>query len=918
MKKYILFILFSIIFSIAQGGVDIPKEFKSGQKALKAQKYKIEEFVRAAFVVFIISEKNKEGYGAAGPGGNVIIPVGELKSKYIKIHSIGENYFIEDDAYSSEYPHSIFNLKGEIVGELPKKIMPSKYIKLYGREYLIFNEILYDDNFKPLFKKEGELLPLTCAGVNYIVDSRMGLYDLSGNLILKKKKLGPQIGKIKNDNYVIGGARDPQDWKECSVLRCEEEIHFRTFWRPDGNGGFEAFLSKELSEGISLPAIVKFGDKKYLKATGNDGKHHLFYPDGTLFVDKEVDKIYRSYLVIELGLCQKQLYNINLEPISRIWSDIYYMRTDGCGYFIGEDYDKEAAIIDMTGKEYPIKYYRRDLHLKMIGNNMCQDSKPIKGATRQALLAAEEAAKAATSTGPVTKEFPSLEFVAGSLAFVDPAGRNAIEANGEYNIEFEVKNVGKGTARNCRTIIKTDSPGITLTLPKAFDLAPGKSRRVSATLTTGMDIADGQSRFNITVDEGSGFGTSPSLLDVATHAFEAPDVRVNDYTISSASGSTLQRKQPFDLAVLVQNMKHGKADDVTVRLTVPQNVFIIEGEANTTLGKLDGGASKELSYSLLVNNNYSSTTIPIKVNISEKYGKYAESRTLTLTIDQPLAATKVSVAESGTPSRGDIVAARLNSDVDTDIPKGKASSPNTFAVIIANETYSNVATVPFASNDGAIFEQYCLNTLGIPERNIRRVTNATLNDMRRQVAWLGEVGEAFGSDANIIFYYSGHGIPDEKNGDAYIVPVDGYHSDMNTNLPVTELYKNLDAIPARRVTVFMDACFSGARRDNGMLMAARGVVLKSKAAAPANKMVVFSAAQGDETAYPYSDQHHGLFTYYLLKKLQSTKGEVTLGELGDYITDQVKKTSILENSKSQTPQVLTAPSLSLTWRDMAL
>lgn len=911
MKRYIIFILFSIIFSIAQGGVDIPQKFKSGQKALKAQKYKIENYSRylGSLGIFIISEKDKEGYGAADTNGNVIIPVGVLKSIYVGSYHIGENYFIEDDPYSSEYPHSIFNLKGELVGELPEEIKEKERISLYGREYIMLNKTLYDDNFKPLFKPKGELLPLTCAGVNYIVDSEVGLFDLSWNLILKKKYLGPQIGNRAERNYWGGKACSPEEWKECSVLRSEEDIHFRTFWRPDGNGGFEAFLSKELSPGRAY--IVKFAGKNLLYLD-----NYLFYPDGTLFFDKQVSVIYKHALTVKVEGDNRQLYNKNLEPISRIWSVIY--QNDGCEYFIAKDDDKEAAIIDMTGKEYPIKYYQSDLHLKMIGNNLCQDSKPIKGATRQALLAAEEAAKAATSTGPVTKDFPSLEFVAGSLAFVDPAGRNAIEANGEYNIEFEVKNVGNGTARNCRTIIKTDSPGITLTLPKAFDLAPGKSRRVSATLTAGMDIADGQTRFNITVDEGSGFGTSPSLLDVVTHAFEAPDVRVNDYTISSASGSTLQRKQPFDLAVLVQNMKHGKADDVTVRLTVPQNVLIIEGEANTTLGKLDGGASKELSYSLLVNNNYSSTTIPIKVNISEKYGKYAESRTLTLTIDQPLAATKVSVAESGTPSRGDIVAARLNSDVDTDIPKGKASSPNTFAVIIANETYSNVATVPFALNDGAIFEQYCLNTLGIPERNIRRVTNATLNDMRRQVAWLGEVGEAFGSDANIIFYYSGHGIPDEKNGDAYIVPVDGYHSDMNTNLPVTELYKNLDAIPARRVTVFMDACFSGARRGNGMLMAARGVVLKSKAAAPANKMVVFSAAKGDETAYPYSDQHHGLFTYYLLKKLQSTKGEVTLGELGDYITDQVKKTSILENSKSQTPQVLTAPSLSLTWRDMAL
>ena len=47
-----------------------------------------------------------------------------------------------------------------------------------------------------------------------------------------------------------------------------------------------------------------------------------------------------------------------------------------------------------------------------------------------------------------------------------------------------------------------------------------------------------------------------------------------------------------------------------------------------------------------------------------------------------------------------------------------------------------------------------------------------------------------------------------------------------------------------------------------------------------------------------------MFTYYLLKKLQETKGDVNIGELADYITDQVMKQSIVTNGKMQTPQAV--------------
>ncbi len=243
---------------------------------------------------------------------------------------------------------------------------------------------------------------------------------------------------------------------------------------------------------------------------------------------------------------------------------------------------------------------------------------------------------------------------------------------------------------------------------------------------------------------------------------------------------------------------------------------------------------------------------------------------------------------------------------------------NQFVVIIANVNYRREEPVPYANNDGEIFKSYCIKTLGIPEKNIKYIADASLNDLKYNLNWLKQVMEAYAGEAKAIFYYAGHGIPDEAQKTAYLLPVDGYGSDVTTGYKVDELYATLGKLPSKSVTVFLDACFSGSKRDGGMLASARGVSIKAKKSNPIGNMVVFSAAQGDETAYPYKEQRHGMFTYYLLKKLQETKGEATLGEISDYVTSEVRKQSIVINGKMQTPTLTSSSAVGDAWRNWKL
>ena len=103
-----------------------------------------------------------------------------------------------------------------------------------------------------------------------------------------------------------------------------------------------------------------------------------------------------------------------------------------------------------------------------------------------------------------------------------------------------------------------------------------------------------------------------------------------------------------------------------------------------------------------------------------------------------------------------------------------------------------------------------------------------------------------------------------------------------------------------------------------MLSEARGVAIKVKEEAPQGNMLVFSAAQGDETAHQMEEKHHGLFTYYLLKELQATGGDVDMGTLTEYVTKQVKRQSVVINNKKQTPTVIPSQSLTNSWQTMKL
>lgn len=264
------------------------------------------------------------------------------------------------------------------------------------------------------------------------------------------------------------------------------------------------------------------------------------------------------------------------------------------------------------------------------------------------------------------------------------------------------------------------------------------------------------------------------------------------------------------------------------------------------------------------------------------------------------------------------------SDVDMNIPLNPTKNELTFALIIGNEDYAShqtdlkaEANVEFARNDASTFKEYALKTLGLPEKNVILLYDATYGQMNQAIAKINMISKNTGGKAKIIFYYAGHGMPDETSKEPYIIPVDINGSNISSAIKLRDVYSKLTENASEQVVVFLDACFSGGARNQGLL-ASRGISIKPKEEFLSGNIAVLSSSSGIQSSLSYQEKKHGLYTYYLLKKLQESKGDVNLKDLNAYLKEKVGLEAVLINSKEQNPQVNTSAESLDKWESWKL
>lgn len=258
-------------------------------------------------------------------------------------------------------------------------------------------------------------------------------------------------------------------------------------------------------------------------------------------------------------------------------------------------------------------------------------------------------------------------------------------------------------------------------------------------------------------------------------------------------------------------------------------------------------------------------------------------------------------------------------DIDNNIPLSDKINEQTYALIIGNEDYKSYqpdlnteVNVLFAKRDAFLFKEYVTKSLGVPEKNVNFLLDATYGQISQAISKINLIAKTTNGNAKILFYYAGHGMPDEQSKEPYIIPVDISGAFVSNGIKLKDVYFKLTEFPVQNVFVFLDACFTGGAR-NESLIAGRSISIKPKEQLLKGNIVVFSASSGNQASLSYTEKKHGMFTYFLIKKIKESGSDLTLKELNDYIKEKVALESLLINSKEQNPQTNTSTSIIDKW-----
>lgn len=527
---------------------------------------------------------------------------------------------------------------------------------------------------------------------------------------------------------------------------------------------------------------------------------------------------------------------------------------------------------------------------------------------------------------------PPVFVVNGSPVFEDQDNNLAISANEECKIVLSVTNKGYGPAEGLKAVmnITGDTKGVHYTTSKQIsDIKVGETRKITFPITTDINTVDGQVQVEVKLTEPITGGIQPQYVVLETRAFEAPLVKCMDYALEGNGVLTLG--EPFTLNMIIQNIRSGNASNVKINIKLPEGIInALEGgnSFHYSYANLKPGEHKDLSLQIFPTALYSKQEIPIHVDISESYGRYAVDTTITLQLKEVLLSREVIAARQKEKVQIDTVT--LTSDIDKNIPETSTQNPDIFVMILANQNYRHEQDVSTALNDAQIMKKYCIKTLGVPENHVRYYENCSYVDMKRNISTFAETMKLYRDNphAKFMVFYFGHGMADQnrKVEDSYLLPTDA-----STQLQLSSqsaisrnwMMEQFASAQPRQLVVFLESCFSGVSNTDQYLSYARyasGTRFEDNTSPFRGNILVITASSGSQTANAYSQQRHNIFTYEFLKLIQSTKGDITLGKLFDQAKINTSRTAnnIFNAQRSQTPGVITSEELKDQWRNWTL
>jgi len=516
------------------------------------------------------------------------------------------------------------------------------------------------------------------------------------------------------------------------------------------------------------------------------------------------------------------------------------------------------------------------------------------------------------ATAPVSNP-PSLS---ASVDLSEPSGEGYLDAEELATLKVTLTNSGSGPAKTTRISISQDS-GPTLyydVSASVNSIAPGNSHTERFQITVPENVTDGKVAYTISFLEAQGFEPQPLQFTAEVRAQREPLLTLVDFGVVNQSGDRkVSKGESAEITARIQNKGQGMAKSVRVNINPEGNDVFMHPDSKKefNLGNISAGEARDVTFTVLTNNRVGDM-VSVELQLNEKRPRFSKSEFVKLEINkqQKQLATLSFKGTSSDVAIADL--ATLSVDIEQDIPRSKTKNSNALAVVFGVEDYKNVSAVTFAKRDASYMKEYFHKTLGIPADKIYYKTDddVTKGEFDKIFSTRGWLDKRADKNTDIYIYYAGHGAPELSENKAYLIPYDGdpnYASQTGYALDV--LYTNLENLKARSVTVFLDACFSGANRESEILLAGARPLFMEVNPSAAGNITIFSAASGKEISSAWPEKRHGLFSYFLMKGMRgdgdtNNDGQLTLDELGSYIQTNVSRQAGFLD-REQTPQLQT-------------
>jgi hypothetical protein len=407
----------------------------------------------------------------------------------------------------------------------------------------------------------------------------------------------------------------------------------------------------------------------------------------------------------------------------------------------------------------------------------------------------------------------------------------------------------------------------------------------------------------------------PNLVFAGLEVFD-----VGQGTAALNEDGKVQAGEQVRVKLVIQNIGQNIAEDTRFYVTsADNNIYLANNKGS--LGTLAIGEVKEFWITLSPNKRVNvENQLQDYLNVVNKYNRgNIEGFWLPINLNQKPPETEIVEVKADIEklqkqvARFEYNSKRITATTGRlinirELPAPGISRKNAIAIVIGVEDYKYFAKAPYATNDAQLMAKYFNLLFGIEK--VFTYTNEEVSGFFFENMFNPDYGElqkaVIENETEIFIFYSGHGLPSKDGETVYILPSDGRLEALGKQgFELNKLYSSLDALNAKSVTIFIDACFSGVSRATEIynmqnLVAMKGVSIKPKLKQPwlnNPNFVVFTSSAFEETSLGFDPSETGLFTYFVCAGLLGEADEnedrkITTGELKNYVIGEVGQTSV--------------------------